>query len=540
MAVSAFRKILVLALGIALGACGSGEREVDRAAAQGILLVGNYGEPPTLDPHLVTGVPGNHILVELMEALTVQHPTNKGQVVPGLAESWEHNDSFTQWTFYLRKNAKWTNGDPVVAGDILYSWRRILSPELGAQYADLLHIVRGAEAYNMGEIADFSRVGVSAPDDFTVVVDLVQPSPEFDFLLSAPSLGPMNQRVIESHGSMTDRRNEWSTMENYVSNGPFRLKEWRVNQVIELEKNPDYWDAANVKLNAVRFFPIDNSKTEENLFFDGRLHVTSTISADKIPYHRENNADVLVSTPAFGNYHYYINVEKKPLDDIRVRQALSLAIDRQLLVDRVVQGGESPAGGFLPPGFSDYPTSNQIAYDPDRARQLLADAGYPGGKGFPVHEILMNTLESHRKIAEAIQEMWRKELGIDVGIYNQEWRVYLDSMNNNDFSLARAGLSYTMPDAYSALYWMGTGGLFNRGKWSDARYDKLLENARDEIDLKRRNQLLKQAETILNTDLPVIPLYWSRNNFLLDPQVKGWSKNLYDNPPFKHVYFESE
>jgi len=534
------RGFVVFVIALALAGCGSGEREVDLAAKQGILLVGNYGEPATLDPQLVTGVPENKILAELMEALTALHPTDPSIVSPGIAESWEHNDDFTQWTFHLRENAKWTNGDPVVAGDILYSWRRILTPELGAQYADLLHIVRGAEAYNSGEISDFSRVGVSAPDDFTVVVDLVQPSPHFDHIVVTPGLGPINQRAVEANGTMTDRRNPWATLENYVSNGPFRLKQWRDNQLIELERNPDYWDAANVKLNAVRFFPIDNSKTEENLFFDGRLHVTSTIPADKIPYHRKNNPDLLVSKPAFANYYYYFNVEREALKDVRVRQALSLAIDRQLLVDRVVQGGQSPAGGFLPPGFSNYPTSTEIIYDPDRARKLLADAGYPGGKGFPDHEILINTLESHRKIAEAVQEMWGNELGIDVGIYNQEWRVYLDSMDNNDFSIARAGLNYGAPDAYGALYWMGTGGLFNRGNWSDARFDKLLEDAGDETDLTRRNQLLQQAEAILNTELPVIPIYWDRDNLLLDPQVKGWSKDLYNNPPFKYVYFESD
>ena len=536
----AFRKFLVLSLGLALAACGSSEREVDRAAANGILLVGNYGEPPTLDPQLVTGVPENSILSELREALTVAHPSDPTIVNPGVAESWEPNENFTQWTFHLRRNASWTNGDPVVAGDFLYSWRRLLTPELGAQYADLLHFVRGAKEYNFGEISDFSQVGVSAPDDFTLVVDLIQPSPYFDFVVSAPSMGPINQRALESHGAMADRRNPWATLENYVSNGPFQLDAWRVNQVIELKKNPDYWDAENVRLNGIHFFPIDNSQTEERLFFDGRLHVTNTVPAAKIPYHRENNPDFLMSEPSLGNYFYYVNVQREGLDDVRVRQALSLAINRELLVDNVVQGGQTPATGFLPAGFAGYPTSTQITYDPDRARELLAEAGYPDGAGFPVHEILMNTLESHRKIAEAVQEMWRTELNIGVGIYNQEWRVYLDALEGNDFALARAGLSYGSPDAQNPLYWMGTGGLFNRGNWSDPRFDRLVAEAGAEPDSARRLQLLQEAEAILNTDLPVIPIYWMTNNYLLDPQVRGWSKYLYGRPPLKYVYFESD
>lgn len=535
---AAFRLLTLIIAPLALASCGTSEREVDRAAREGILLIGNYGEPATLDPHLVTGVPENTILDALMETLTSFHPTDSRLAAPGLAESWEHSDDFTQWTFTLRKDATWTNGDPVVAGDMLYSWKRLLQPELAAQYADLIHPVRNARAYNFGEITDFSQVGIKAPDDHTIVIELDQPMPFFDILLITPALGPINQRAVEEHGTISDRRNSWATAENYVSNGPYRFKQWSENQRIILEKNPDYWDADNIALDEVHYFPIDNGKTEESLFMSGRLHVTSGVSPDKLPFYNENHPEWVFERPRLGNYYYYINVDRKPLDDVRVRQALSLAIDRKLIAEQVLKGAQLPAGGFVPPGMADYETSEALPFDPDRARQLLTEAGYPNGEGFPVHEILMNTLEDHRKIAEAIQEMWRKELNIGVGVYNQEWRVYLDSMDNNDFSMARAGLTYNGPDPYNKLYWMTTGGLFNRGNWSDPRFDALVKQSAELSDLGQRNTLLKQAETIMNTELPVIPLFWSIDTVLRDPRIVGMNPELTNGTSVKYLSFD--
>ncbi|GAA0284443.1 peptide ABC transporter substrate-binding protein [Alteraurantiacibacter aestuarii] len=529
----------IFAAALALAACGSGERETDRAAAEGIILIGNGGEPQTLDPHLATGNPEAHILNEMFEGLTVANPDDPATPAPGVAESWEHDGSFTSWTFHLRDNATWTNGDPVVAGDFLYAWQRVLSPELGAQDSSAFYFIRNAEPFNLGQISDFSQVGVRAPDDRTLVVDLIRPVPTFPFLTSAPIMSPLSQRAVEAHGTMTDRQNPWATLENFVTNGPFMMKAWTVNQMIELEKNPDYWDAANVRLNGARFFPVDNVGTEENLFQDGRLHVTGTIPPDKIPGYRDRQAPELVSDPMLAPYFYYVNVERPPLDNVLVRRALSLAIDRQMLVDRVVQGGQLPAGGYMPPGYPDYQAAPPIAVHVEEARRLLAEAGYPGGEGFPRFEILINTSEAHRKIAEALQEMWRTNLGIDVGIYNQEWRVYLDALLGSDFALARASLVMTDPDIYSPLEAFTTDGSRNMGKWKNPRFNQLMDQAEGETDIPRRNALLQQAEQVMIEDLPIIPIYWGRQNYLLDPQVRGWVPNIYSRHPLKHVYFEN-
>ncbi len=537
--IAAWRNVLMLAAALALAACGSSERETDRAVAEGFLLIGNGGEPQSMDPHLATGVPERRILGEMFEGLTAPNPDDPATPAPGVAESWDHDAAYTTWTFHLRENARWTNGDPVVAGDFLYAWHRLLSPELGAQDSSALYQVRNAEAFNLGRIDDFSQVGISAPDEHTFVVELERPDPVFAFIVSSPLLAPLSQRAVEAHGSMTDRQSPWSTLENFVTNGPFIMTEWRVNQVIELAKNPDYWDAANVRLNGARFFPIENVGTEENLFQDGRLHVTGTVPPDKLPSYRERNAPELVSEPMLAPYFYYVNLDQPPLDNVLVRRALSLAIDRQLLVDRVTQGGQLPAGGYMAPGYPDYQAADPIVVDVEEARRLLAEAGYPGGEGFPRFEILINTSESHRKIAEALQEMWRTNLGIDVGIYNQEWRVYLDAILGGNFAVARASLVMGDPDIYMPLQAFTTDGSRNLGHWANPQFNLLLDQAKTETDIAARNALLQQAELVMIDDLPIIPIYWARYNYLLDPQVRGWQPNIYNAHPLKYVYFDN-
>src|SRR5687768_11353710 len=410
-------------------ACGGREREVDGAAKSGILLYGNGAEPKSLDPHLVTGVPENHIISALMEGLISYHPTNDLEPEPGVAERWEHNADFTVWRFQLRANARWSNGEPVTAGDFVYSWQRILSPALGAEYASMLYVIRNAEAFHQGRIRDFGQVGVRALNPRTLEVTLAGPTPYFLNMLKHYSFFPVNPRVVERFGGMTNRQNRWSTADNYVGNGPFRITQWTTNQIIKVAKSPSYWDAARVRLNEIHFFPIENVRTEETAFLAGRLHLTSTVSPDRIPIFRRENSDELRTDPYLGLYFYRINVTRPPFNDPRVREALNLAIDRRLIVERVAQGGQAAASGIVPPGIQSYQSSEQVQFNRQRARQLLAEAGFPGGSGIPRKEILINTWEAHRKIAEAIQAMWRQNLGLEVGIDNQDWKVYLDSQS---------------------------------------------------------------------------------------------------------------
>lgn len=518
-------------------ACGDREPETDRAARAGILLIGNGSEPKGLDPHLVTGVPERGVINALIEGLVASHPTDDLKSDPAVAESWTHNDDFTLWTFKLRDNARWTNGDPVTAEDFVYSWNRMLSPALGAEYAEMLYVIDNAEAFHKGEITDFSKVGVAALDSNTLQVRLAGPTPLFLSMLQHYSFYPVNPRVVEQFGGMTNRQSGWSTLENYVGNGAFRLKTWATNQVIEVVKNPDYWDVDRVKLNAIRFYPVDNVSSEETMFRNGRLHLTNTVNPDKIPFFKEKLPDELKITPYLGVYYYNVNVTRKPFDDPKVRRALTLAIDRQLLVDRVTQGGQAPATGFVPQGMSGYPASTSVTYDPERARALLAEAGYPGGKGFPKAEILINTNEAHRKIAQALQAMWRETLGINVGIYNQDWKVYLDSMQHLNYDIARAAWigDYVYPTTFLDIFTSGNGN--NRTGWKNPRFDGLIRQARLAGSEEQRMALMRESETLLLDELPVIPIYWYTRVVLQDPRLRGWEPKLLDDHPYKYVHF---
>ena len=529
------RALCVGMLCLSLVACGGREREADVAAKNGVLLFGNGAEPKSLDPHLVTGVPENHIISSLIEGLIAYHPTNDLEPEPGVAESWEHNEDFTVWRFKLRDNARWSNGEPVTAGDFVYSWQRMLSPELGSEYAEMLYVLRGGQAFHEGKTKDFGQVGAKALDDRTLEVTLAGPTPFFLNMLKHYSFYPVNPRAVEKFGGMKNRQNNWSTLENFVGNGPFRLTEWTTNQIIKVAKSPSYWDAGRVRLNEIHFFPIDNVKSEETAFQAGRLHITNTVSPDKIPVFQKNNPEELRIDPYLGLYFFRINVTRPPFTDPRVREALNLAIDRKLLVERVTQGGQQPASGIVPPGLEGYPASKQVQFNPDRARQLLAEAGFPGGKGFPKKEILINTSEAHRKIAEAIQAMWRENLGIDVGIYNQEWKVYLDSQSKLDYDLSRAGwiADYAYPMTFLDIFTTGNGN--NDTGWSNPRYDALIQQARRAGSEPERMRLMQEAEKVLLGDLPVIPIYWYTRVYLKDTRVEGWHPTLLDNHPYKYV-----
>ncbi|MEM7781106.1 MAG: peptide ABC transporter substrate-binding protein [Pseudomonadota bacterium] len=528
--------ILLLAFAaLVLAACGERERDVDLAAQEGILLVGNGSEPKSIDPHLVTGVTENQIIQTMIEGLIAYHPDDDTVPYPGVAESWESNDDFTVWTFKLRENAEWTNGDPVVASDFVYSWQRILSPALGAEYAEMLYVIENAVDFHAGEITDFSQVGVKALDDYTLEVTLKGSTPYFLSMLKHYSFYPVNPRVVEEFGGMTDRQSGWSTVENFVSNGPFKIKEWNTNNFLEVERNPTYWDAENVGLNGVRFFPIENLNTEHTAFQGGRLHLTNNVPADRIPRLQEANDPALSIDPYLGSYFYRLNVTREPFNDPRVREALSLTIDRELIVERVSQAGETPATGFVPAGISNFPTSQAVGYDPERARALLAEAGYPGGEGFPQAEILINTSENHRKIAEAIQAMWREKLGIEIGIYNQEWKVYLDSQSQLNYDVSRAGwiADYVHPMTFLEIFTAGNGN--NDTGWENAEYDSLIRQAQTASSEEARIELMRQAEAILMEELPIVPIYWYTRPRMIDPRVEGWNPKLLDNRPYKNI-----
>lgn len=529
------RFFFALCCALATAACGDRNRPVDTSTDDQVLLVGNGVEPRTLDPQLNLGSPDGRIISAISEGLVTQDPKDPFGAQPGVAERWSHDEDFRVWTFHLRSDARWSDGSALTAQDFLYSWRRILSPALGAALAELFYQVEGAEAFNKGETGDFGRVGIKAPDRNTLVITGSAPMPYLLNMLSTYPFYPVQKAAVEAGGAMTDRSNTWFEPGKYVGNGPFILAEWRTNQFVEVRKNPHYWDAGNVRLNSIRFFAIENQKSELNAFLSGRVHMTSSLPVEQIARLRKEFPDALRIDRQPGSSFYAVNTKRGVLADRRVRQALSLAIDRKLLTDRVLLGGQQPLGGIVPAGLPGYISAPVSPPDPAKARQLLAAAGYPGGKDFPDLEILINTAETNRKQAEAIQAMWKSVLGIDVAIRNQEWKVFLNSVQTGDYDISRASWTgaYPGPGAYLSMM-TGTSPTNSTG-WSDERYDRLVKQALATGDPGMRNRLFGKAEKILIGEAAIIPLFSGTQTTLVDPRVKGWGRNGAQNYKFVEI-----
>jgi len=514
-------------------------RTLDEATQNKILLISEGAEPGSLDPQAGQGgVPGYHIIMGLIEGLVGCHPTDQSKEVPGMADRWEHNNDYSLWIFHIGEDRKWSNGDPVIAQDFVFSYKRILTPAFGARNVDHLFVMKGAEDYSKEKITDFDRVGVKALDDHTLQIELVGPTPYFLSLLQHRAWFPVNPKTILKFGTISDRDTQWTLPENFVGNGPFKLKSWKPNDVIEMVCNPLYWDAANVKLNGINFYLMENQSTPDRAFWAGQLHKTYGVQLDKVLYYRLKHPEYLRIDPYKGIYFYRLNVERKPLDNPKVQMALNLAVDREAIVKNITRQNEQPATGFTPPGMGDYQVFKMMTYDPDKARQLLAKAGYPDGKGFPKFNILMNTSETHRMIAEAIQQMWKEELHINVGIENQEWKVFLDTMSNMNYDIACSTWIGDFMDPVTFLDMWTTGNRNNATHWGDPKYNKLIHHAARTGDSKVRLDLLHQAEGLFLSKLPVVLVYWYTRGYLLQPSVKNWNPLALDNHNYKFIDLE--
>lgn len=505
---------------------------VDEATEKKILLLGNGTELESLDPHIITGNPERQVISALFEGLIAYHPTDDFGDSPGVALSWE-NDQFIIWTFKLNPQARWSDGVPVTAQDFVYAYQRILTPEMASSYAEMLYFMKNAEAFNKGELKDFTQVGVKALDDHTLQITLNGPTPYFTSVVKHNTWYPVPRHVIEKKGGMVDRFSAWTRPENIVSNGPFKLKEWRFMHILTAERNPYYWDADKVQLHGLHYFPITNESTEERAFRDGQLHVTHTVPLDHIPAYRKNRPDVYHEVTQLSVYFYRLNVTKPPLDNPKVRRALALTIDRESIIRNILKGSQRPAVAFTPTAEDGYQGPSAMRFDPEEAKRLLAEAGYPDGKGFPKFEILINTMEAHRLIAQAVQSMWKRHLGIDVSIINQDWQVYLDTQRRMDYEICRGawGGDYMDPMTFLGMWTKGNGN--NLTGWTSARYDDLLQQSSQIGDPAKRFEILKEAETLLVDELPILPVYWYARSNLIRPEVKGWRASLLDDRPYK-------
>ncbi len=524
-----------------VASCSESVNPVDSGLENQIYHHGNGSEPQGLDPHIVTGVPEHHILISLCEGLTIPNPNpnDMNGYMAGTAESWSISDDGTEYIFNINKNAKWSNGEPVTADDFVWSWKRILTASLGSQYPDMLYYLEGAYEYHNGLIDDFDQVGVKSIDQHTLQVNLKNPTPFFLGLLSHYSTWPVHKDTVLKFGDIDDRNGEWTRPGNFVCNGPFQLKTWELNNKIVVEKNPHYYDASMVRLNEIHYYPVSNVMTEDRMFRAGQLHLTSTLPSQKCPIYIEENPNLRID-PYMGTYFYRINTENEVLKDIKVRKALAYSIDRQLLVDKVTKCGQIPAYSFTPPGTNGYQPTTEIPFDPVLAKSLLEEAGFSNENPFPKLEILFNTNEDHRKLALAVQQMWQINLGIEVELVNQDWKVYLNREMIGDFQISRAGWigDYEDPNTFLDLMRPNRGN--NKTGWENMEYDALVKKANTINNQAERYELLYKAEEILIENMPVIPLYTYVRAYQLSSDVKGFNPHILDHHHPKFIYLERD
>jgi oligopeptide transport system substrate-binding protein len=505
--------------------CGSGDQGAD-------LVILNGAEPESIDPAVITGQLEGRICYALFEGLL--HFDRFGKPQPGIAESWDLSNEGKTYTFHLRATARWSNGDPVTAKDFLLSWKRILLPETASEYAYLLYHVKNAQPFNDGTLKDFGSVGLTAIDDRTFRVELEAPVPYFLDLCSFATLLPVHLASVEKYGD------DWIKPDKLVNNGPFLLKEWHLNYRIRLQKNPLYWDASHVALNTIDALPIDNSITAYNFYASkvADLILDKGLTPPSLIPDLKSRPD-FHAAPFLGNYFIRFNVKRKPLADVRVRQAFAMAIDRERIVQKITQAGEPPAYSFTPPGTaSGYQPPKMFGRDVQKARRLLAEAGYPDGKGFPTVTYLYDSKKLNEDIAVEIQNMLSDALGVHIELQKQEWKVYLNSLSRLDYDFARSSWVGDYNDPNTFIDCFVTDGGNNRTGWSSKEYDDLVAAAGLEADSAKRSQVFHRAEEILlNQGTPICPLYYYVGIQIYDGQkFGGIEPNLLDEHPFREMY----
>lgn len=498
---------------------------VAAVGAQNFTIV-NGAEPTSLDPHAVEGVPEHRIYMALFEGLTIADPkTNRA--LPGIAQSWTFSKDFKTVTFKLRK-ATWSDGVPITADTVVKSWLRKMDPKNAFQYADLPAMyIEGGMDYLSGK-AGPEAVKIRAVDPQTFEVKLVGPTPFFADMVTHYAFAIVPMHAIEKYG------NNWVKAENWVSNGPFVLKEWRPQEKVVVVKNNKYWDAKNVALKQVTFIANEDLNVGYNLYKSGAADWIDAVPLelmDEIKLRKDFHV-----APEYGSYYYILNVTHKPLDDVRVRKALAMSFDKKVLVEQVTKGGQIPANSFVPPSTG-YTPAKGYDFNPEMGRKLLAEAGYPNGKGFPKLSILYNTSSSHKKIAEFIQAEWKKNLGIDVELVNQEWGTYLDTRSqSHNFDIARAGwiADYLDPSTFSDM-WV-TGGTQNDGLYSNPKYDELIEKARTQTGAERMKTLSEAEKILIDQDMAILPVYFYVTQNMIDlDKWDGWYTNPMNVHPWKFI-----
>jgi oligopeptide transport system substrate-binding protein len=498
----------------------------DIATAQGVFHRGNDGDPETLDPHRTSTVAEAHLLRDLSEGLVIH--SMKGEVVPGVAESWTTSDDGKTWRFVLRGNARWSNGDPVTAMDFVFSLRRMLDPRTGAKYASILYPILNAEKIHKG--TDGARpegLGVNAIDPRNLEIVLERPTPYFLELLT-------HQTGLPVHRAMAEKSSrDFTKPENWVSNGAYVLKEFVPSSHIRLDRNPAFHDAANVRIDTVIYYPASDLAVAARRFQAGELHLTTDIPADQIKTLRAKLGAQVKVAPSLGTYFLVLNTQKKPFDDARVRRALSLAIDREFIAETVWAGTMLPAYGVIPPHIGNYGERAELDFKmaspldrEDEARRLLASAGF--GPGLPLRlELRYNRSDNNRRTVAAIAEQW-KAIGVETSVFETDSPSHFAHLRDGgEFDIARYGWigDYSDPQDFLFLFQSDNAG-FNFGKFADPQFDMLMKLGAEETDLARRAAILREADSIIAREQPWIPVLYYSNKNLVSPKLAGFEQNL--------------
>lgn len=494
------------------------------------LVIINGKEPESLDPAIINGQAEGRIVSSLFEGL-LRYNSESGLPEAGLAHSWQILSGGREYRFHLRQNLHWSDGTAITSADLIYSWKRILEPKTACEYASILYPIQNAAAFNQGEISDFKSVGIHQKDRFEIQILLEHPTPYFLDLCCFPNLAIVPQHAIEKH------KDRWITRPDLPVSGAYRLALWRLNDRIRLIRNPHYWDRPSVASKVIDILPTSNANTALNLYETGEVDIVwdkELIPTELIPILR-HRPDFHVND-FFGTYFLRFNTTQKPFDNVLVRKALTMAIDKHRLTKRITGAGESIAEHFVPSGIADYDSPSGLSFDPQNARNLLTKAGYEKGFGFPPIDYLFNSSSLNEQIAVEIQSMWKEHLGIETRLRQLEWKSYLQDQTELRYGVSRSSWlgDFLDPITFLDVFTAVNGN--NRTGWHSPRYDHLLAQSRL-LHQADRMEILRQAEAILIEACPIIPLYFYVSMAYYDPKkIAGIFPNLRSEHPLRSIH----
>ncbi|ARK21302.1 peptide ABC transporter substrate-binding protein [Sporosarcina sp. P26b] len=522
--------ITILSLGTILGACG-GKNDGDEASsgkdAKQEITMNAKSEPPSMDPALATDTTSGWVMDHVFEGLYTRD--QDGKTVPGLAEEAEVSEDGKTHTFKIREDAKWSDGSPLTANDFEFAWKHVLNPDTGSSFAFYLYYIEGAEEYNKGK-GTVEDVAVKALDERTLEVTLNAPLGYFDTLLTMWTFYPVKEELVSSDAN-------WAAeADTYVSNGPFKMTGWSHDSELVIEKNDEYYKEDEVKLDKITFKMIGEATTAYQMYKTDELDFMMTLPTDAIESEKGNEDFEIV--PYYGTYMYMFNVEKEPFTNEKIRKAFGMAVDRKVLSENVTLAGEIPAYAMVPEG-ADTPKGDfreeggdYFKEDIDEAKKLLKEGmEEEGWSTLPAVTLLYNTDENHKKIAEAAQEMFKQNLGVEIKLANQEWKTYLETTKTHNFQMARMGWIGVFVDPVVNLdYFLGDSPN-NRTGWVNEEFDRIMAESKVEQDQEKRYEMLHQAEEILMEDFPMMPIHFYTNTYLMKTNIKG-SANYVNRYPF--------